>query len=229
MAKSKTGSAPRVVVVAQRRSSKPSHTGSRGGKWSKAAKFAGALFGVGILSYAARTLFPQNSALGRFVTTGLAGLALAAAFGSFKDTRSFATNYILPAAIGMAALDAGATVAQDWGEQLASKLSGGMQAVLPGTKPTAPGSYSPAISYNPPTAPAPAPAAPPQQQIIYQPAAPAYSKAQSNASIIAAAIAAAGQLGSSVIGAFAGSKGLSDEMASVRGSGQDVAATLFGS
>lgn len=232
MAKSKAGSAPRVVVVAQRKAAKPPSKGGNG-RWTKIGKLCAALFGVGVLSYAARLLFPQSSPLGRFITTGIAGVALAAAFGTFKGTRNFATNYVLPAAIGMAALDAGATVMQDWGSNLAAKLTGGTtQAKLPAPKPTAPSGTQPNpadvyFAVNPPAQ------AQPQQQIVYQPAAPAapkYTSAQANASIIAAAIAAAGDLGKAAIGAFSGSKGLADEMESVKGSGRvDVAATLFGS
>jgi hypothetical protein len=230
MANKSRALAPRVSVTLARPSKKTPHKSSSGGKWTRYAKFAGALFGVGVLAYAARVLFPQSSALGRFLVTGAAGVALAAAFGTFKGTRSFATSYVMPAAIAMAALDGGATVAQEWGETLAGKLRGTVASV---NKPAAPAQSKPAapssaeqngsFAYQVPAAPPPPPPAP---------AAPKQSSGSSSAQIISALIGAAGQVGGSLIAAYGpkGSAGIVEEMA-VQGSGaidaQSMADLLF--
>jgi hypothetical protein len=238
MANKSRALAPRVSVTLARPSKKTPHKSSSGGKWTRYAKFAGALFGVGVLAYAARVLFPQSSALGRFLVTGAAGVALAAAFGTFKGTRSFATSYVMPAAIAMAALDGGATVAQEWGETLAGKLRGTVASV---NKPAAPAQSKPAApAQSKPAAPSSAeqngsfayqvPAAPPPPPPA--PAAPKQSSGSSSAQIISALIGAAGQVGGSLIAAYGpkGSAGIVEEMA-VQGSGaidaQSMADLLF--
>lgn len=216
MAKRKSGAAPRVnVTIARPKGKGAGPSRSSGGKWTRAAKFAGALFGVGVLAYAARVLFPQNSALGRFLVTGAAGVALAAAFGSFKGTRSFATTYVLPAAVAMATLDAGTTVAQDWGSAIAGKLRGmgapSQQAALP-SKPTAPSSMEQTGSFAAPTPPPPPPT-------VSQPKPPSTS-----ATVISALIGAGAQIGSSLISAYApkGSAGVIEDTQDVVGSGRVI-------